>query len=160
MRVVVAQRSDPHDTGVRRLPLDTLLEEADVVVVACSPDAGHAASLDEGRLALLKPSALLVNIARGPIVDQPRSPLRCARVDSPSISDVFEHEPVDPGDPILSAPGLVGAPPRCTGTSSSGAASVSGAIVRRRVRPCPVDVANPEAEVPAVPGQAHRGGTR
>ncbi len=148
LRVVVAQRSDPHDAGVEHLPLDTLLEEADVVVVACplTPDTHHL--LDEGRLALLKPSALLVNIARGPIVDQAAlaAALREGRLAGAGL-DVFEHEPVDPGDPILSAPGLVGAPHalgywdelfrRCV-------ADVCGAIVDVACGRVPVDVANPE----------------
>lgn len=111
LRVLVAQRSDPRDPGVEHVPLDTLLEEADVVVVACplTPETHHL--LDARRLALMKPTGLLVNVARGPVVDQVAlaEALGEGRLAGAGL-DVFEQEPVDPADPILTAPGFVGAP--------------------------------------------------
>jgi phosphoglycerate dehydrogenase-like enzyme len=109
--VLVAQRSDPRDPDVEHVPLDTLLEEADVVVVACplTPETHHL--LDARRLALMKPTGLLVNVARGPVVDQAAlvEALGEGRLAGAGL-DVFEQEPVDPADPILTAPGFVGAP--------------------------------------------------
>ena len=148
LRVLVAQRSDPRDTGVEHVPLDVLLEEADVLVVACPLTAETRHLLDAGRLALMKPSALLVNVARGPVVDQAAlaEALREGRLGGDGL-DVFEQEPVDPGDPILSAPGLVGAPHalgywdelfrRCV-------ADACGAILDVAAGRTPRDVANPE----------------
>jgi phosphoglycerate dehydrogenase-like enzyme len=111
LRVLVAQRSDPRDPGVEHVPVDALLEEADVVIVACplTPETHHL--LDARRLALMKPTAVLVNIARGPVVDQAAltEALREGRLGGAGL-DVFEQEPVDPADPILTAPGFVGAP--------------------------------------------------
>jgi phosphoglycerate dehydrogenase-like enzyme len=111
MRVLVAQRSDPRDPDVEHVVLDTLLEESDVVVVACplTPETHHL--LDARRLALMKSAALLVNVARGPVVDQVAlaEALQEGRLGGAGL-DVFEHEPVDPADPILTAPGFVGAP--------------------------------------------------
>jgi hypothetical protein len=51
------------------VPLDELLGEADVVVVAC-PLTDETRGLDRRRLGLMKPTAFLVNVARGAIVDQ------------------------------------------------------------------------------------------
>jgi phosphoglycerate dehydrogenase-like enzyme len=111
LRVLVAQRSDPRDPGVEHVPVDALLEEADVVIVACplTPETHHL--LDARRLALMKPTAVLVNIARGPVVHQAAltEALREGRLGGAGL-DVFEQEPVDPADPILTAPGFVGAP--------------------------------------------------
>ncbi len=111
LRVLVAQRSDPHDADVEHVLLDTLLEEADVVVVACplTPETHHL--LDARRLALMKSTAVLVNVARGPIVDQAAlaDALQEGRLAGAAL-DVFEQEPIDPADPILTAPGFVGAP--------------------------------------------------
>ncbi len=50
--------------------LDVLLPEADFVVVACALDDGTRGLLDARRLALLKPHAVVVNVARGPIVEE------------------------------------------------------------------------------------------
>jgi D-3-phosphoglycerate dehydrogenase len=111
LRVLVAQRSDPADPDVEHVSLEVLLEQADVVVVACAltPETHHL--LDAGKIARMKPTALLVNIARGAIVDQAAlaNALQEGRLTGAGL-DVFEQEPIDPADPILSAPGFVGAP--------------------------------------------------
>jgi phosphoglycerate dehydrogenase-like enzyme len=111
LRVLVAQRTEPGDPDVSRVPLDELLAESDVVVLAVplTPETRHL--LDARRLALLQPHALLVNVARGPVVDQAAlaAALREGRLGGAGL-DVFEQEPVDPDDPILTSPGLVGAP--------------------------------------------------
>ncbi|HSI96759.1 MAG TPA: NAD(P)-dependent oxidoreductase, partial [Gaiellaceae bacterium] len=105
------QRSDPRDPDVEHVPLDTLLQQADVIVVTCplTPETHHL--LDERRLGLSKASALLVNVSRGPIVDQQAltAALAEGRLAGAGL-DVFEQEPVDVADPILTAPGFVGAP--------------------------------------------------
>jgi len=111
LRVLVAQRSDPRDPDVAHVALDTLLAESDVVVIACplTPETRHL--IDRDRLALMKPTAALVNIARGPIVDQVAlaGALHAGRLGGAGL-DVFEVEPVDGGDPILTAPNVVAAP--------------------------------------------------
>jgi phosphoglycerate dehydrogenase-like enzyme len=111
LRVLVAQRSDPRDPDVEHVPVDILLEEADVVVVAAAltPETHHL--LDAEGIARMKPTALLVNVSRGPIVDQAAlaKALREGRLAGAGL-DVFDPEPVDPADPILTAQGFVGAP--------------------------------------------------
>jgi phosphoglycerate dehydrogenase-like enzyme len=111
LRVLVAQRSDPADPAVEHVPLEVLLEQADVVVIAAAltPETHHL--LDADRIGRMKPSAFLVNVSRGPIVDQAalEAALQEGRLAGAGL-DVFEQEPVDPADPILTAPGFVGAP--------------------------------------------------
>ncbi len=111
MRVLVTTRSDPDDESVVRVPLETLLEEADVVVLACplTPETHHL--LDAPRLALMKPGAYLVNVARGAVVDQIAlgAALREGRLAGAGL-DVFEPEPVAGDDPILALENVVGAP--------------------------------------------------
>ena len=111
LRVLVAQRSDPADPAVEHVPLEVLLEQADVVVIAAAltPETHHL--LDADRIGRMKPSAFLVNVSRGPIVDQAAlaAALQEGRLAGAGL-DVFEQEPVDPDDPILTAPGFVGAP--------------------------------------------------
>lgn len=148
LRVLVAQRSDPRDPDVEHVRLDTLLEQADVVVIACAltPETRHL--LDVRRLALMKEAALLVNVSRGQIVDQSAlaDALARGRLAGAGL-DVFEQEPVDPADPILTAPGFVGAPHalgywdelfrRCVDDACS-------AIIDVAVGRVPRDVANAE----------------
>jgi phosphoglycerate dehydrogenase-like enzyme len=55
--------------GVERLDLETLLREADVVTLHCNLTAETRGLIDRRRLALLKPTAVLVNTARGAVVD-------------------------------------------------------------------------------------------
>jgi phosphoglycerate dehydrogenase-like enzyme len=115
MRVLVTTRTLSDDeaaaAGVARAELDVLLRESDVVVVACPLTSQTRGLLDERRLGLLKPSAVLVNVARGPIVDQSAlaRALREGRLAGAGL-DVFEREPVDADDPLLGLPNLVAAP--------------------------------------------------
>jgi D-3-phosphoglycerate dehydrogenase len=111
MRVAVTQRTPVDEPGVTYLPLDTLLAEADVVVVACPLTDETRGMLDARRLALMKPTAFLVNVARGAIVDQAAlvSALRDGRLAGAGL-DVVDPEPLPADDPLLELPNVVGAP--------------------------------------------------
>jgi phosphoglycerate dehydrogenase-like enzyme len=111
MRVLVSQRSDPGDPEVEHVPLETLLATSDVVVISCPLTPATRHLIDRERLALMKPTAVLVNIARGPIVDQAAlaEALHAGRLGGAGL-DVFETEPVADDDPILTAPNVVAAP--------------------------------------------------
>jgi D-3-phosphoglycerate dehydrogenase len=85
-----------------RLALDELLATADIVSlhVALTPATRHL--LDRSRLALLKPGALLVNTARGRVVDQDAliEALREGRIGG-FASDVLDPEPPAADDPLI-----------------------------------------------------------
>lgn len=106
MRVVAfdpyAQPSGAAELGASLVSLDDLLRAADFVCVTCAltPETRHL--LNAERLALLTPTAYLINVARGPIVDQAALTecLRERRIAGAGL-DVFEQEPVDPNEPIL-----------------------------------------------------------
>jgi phosphoglycerate dehydrogenase-like enzyme len=82
--------------------LETLLGSADFACITCAltPQTRHLINAE--RLALMKPTAYLINVARGPIVDQAAltEALRDRRIQGAGL-DVFEEEPVSPDDPIL-----------------------------------------------------------
>lgn len=99
---------DPHISdeqakavGVTRVSLDELLQTADFVVItaALTPATHHLIKAEQ--LALMKPSAYLVNIARGPIVDQVAltEALASNRIAGAGL-DVFEVEPLPADDPL------------------------------------------------------------
>lgn len=80
--------------GARHVPLDTLLRESDFVSlhVPLKPDTRHLIGAPE--LALMKPTAILVNTTRGPVVDEAAlaDALRDGRILAAGL-DVFEKEP-------------------------------------------------------------------
>jgi phosphoglycerate dehydrogenase-like enzyme len=110
-RVLVTQRTPVAEEGVMHVPLEELLREADFVVVACPLTDATRGLLDRDRLALMKPTAFLVNVARGAIVDQAAlvEALSDERLAGAGL-DVVDPEPIPAGDPLLSLPNVVGAP--------------------------------------------------
>jgi D-3-phosphoglycerate dehydrogenase len=91
--------------------LDTLLAEADYVVILCALTDETRGMIDESKLAKMKPTAFLINTARGPIVDQ--SALHDALVERRIRGaglDVFAQEPADPDDPLLQLDNVIVTP--------------------------------------------------
>jgi glyoxylate reductase len=91
--------------------LEELLERSDFVSLhsPLTPDTHHL--IDTAALARMKPTAVLINTARGPIVDH--DALRQALVDGEiagAALDVTDPEPLPVGDPLLSAPNLIVTP--------------------------------------------------
>ncbi len=111
MNVLVTQRTAVAGRGVSYVSLETLLAEADVVVVACPLTGETRGLLDARRMALMKPTAFLVNVARGAIIDQHAlvEALRDGRLAGAGV-DVVDPEPLPADDPLLELPNVVGAP--------------------------------------------------
>jgi len=99
------------DCGVELLGLEALLERSDFVCICCAltPDTHHL--LNSERLARMKPTAFLINVARGPIVDQSEltEALRERRIAGAAL-DVFEKEPIDRDDPLLKLDNVILSP--------------------------------------------------
>ncbi len=89
-------------------PLDELLATADVVSLHVPLTPETDGLLSRERLALMKRGAVLVNTARGGLVDQSAliDALRSGHLRAAAL-DVFAHEPVDPSDPVLALPNVV-----------------------------------------------------
>jgi phosphoglycerate dehydrogenase-like enzyme len=147
MDVLVTQRRPVAEEGVRHVPLDTLLAESDVVVVACPLTEETRGMLDARRLALMKPTAFLVNVARGAIVDQGAlvDALHEQRLAGAGV-DVVDPEPLPKDDPLLELPNVVGAPHSLGYTDQlvrDCVASASAALVAVAAGRVPCDLANP-----------------
>jgi len=95
----------------RPVTLDALLEIADYVVITAplTPETHHL--IGEPQLALMKPSAYLVNIARGPLVDEAALllALQEGRIAGAGL-DVWEQEPLHPDNPLLALDNVIGTP--------------------------------------------------
>jgi phosphoglycerate dehydrogenase-like enzyme len=96
------------ELGVRFVALDELLERADVVSLHVKLTDRSRGLIGARELALMKPGALLVNTARGPIVDTAAliDALRAGRLGGAAL-DVFDTEPVPAGHPLLACEQVV-----------------------------------------------------
>jgi glycerate dehydrogenase len=101
MQLLIAQRPDgPSQQG--RLPLQELLPQVDVLSLHCPLSAQTRNLIGVKELALMKPDALLINTARGGIVDEHAlaEALRAGRLGGAGI-DVLETEPPVADSPLL-----------------------------------------------------------
>ena len=106
-----ATEAHARSLSVELTDLDTLLRESDIVCLNCplTPQTRHL--IDARAIGLMKPTAYLVNTARGPVVDEPA--LYRALVEqriAGAALDVFEQEPVAPDNPILGLDNVIVTP--------------------------------------------------
>ena len=101
MRVEIAARPGTRPSAERRA-LDELLPTADVVSLHCPLTEATQDLIDAHALARMKPDALLINTARGAIVDAAAlaDALRAGRIGGAGIDVLTQEPPVD-GDPLL-----------------------------------------------------------
>ncbi len=88
-----------------------LLEESDFLVVTAPETPGTEGALDAAALARMKPTAVLVNLSRGRIVDEAAlvAALREGRLRGAGL-DVYATEPLPPGHPFWTLPNVVMTP--------------------------------------------------
>ena len=99
---------EPLPSGVTRVELDELLRTSDVVCVLASLNAETRGMLDLDRLRLMKPDAVLINTARGGIVDE--TALVQIAHERPSFKialDTFAEEPLPPQSPLRGLPNAI-----------------------------------------------------
>ena len=107
--------------GITYLPLYPLLEQSDVVILHCPLTDKSRNLIDKQALAHMKSSAILINTARGPVVDSQAlaDALNEGRVAGAGI-DVFEMEPPVPSDhPLLSCKNILLSPHMAFSTAES-----------------------------------------
>ncbi len=99
------------DLGVQLVELDDVFRQADIVSVNCPLSESTRGLVNADRLALMKPTAYLVNTARGPIVDQAAltKVLQHRRIAGAGL-DVFAEEPSSAEDLLFKLDNVVVAP--------------------------------------------------
>lgn len=114
LRVARRAREGVHDLSA----LPDLLPRADVVVILLPVTPETRGLVDAGFLAAMRDGALLVNVARGTIVDQQSllAEVRAGRLRA--ALDVTDPEPLPPGSPLWTAPGVLVTPHVGGGTAA------------------------------------------
>jgi len=107
MRVAAytSKRAEDLPSGIAKLTIDELLQSADVVSLHCplTPDTRHL--INSHTLQLMKPSAVLINTGRGPLVnDQDVAEALKANRLRAYCADVLSDEPPKADNPLLSCP--------------------------------------------------------
>jgi phosphoglycerate dehydrogenase-like enzyme len=109
MRVVAWQRTpDSAADDVPRLGLEELLSSSDIVSIHLQLSEESRGLLDAQKLALMKPGSILINTARGAIVDEPAlvAALRSGPLSAAGL-DVFAQEPLPADSPLRSLHNVV-----------------------------------------------------
>ncbi|MBX3066086.1 MAG: C-terminal binding protein [Anaerolineae bacterium] len=97
--------------GIQKASLEELLSEADYVAVHCPLNEETRGLISTTQFGLMKPTAFLINMARGPIVDQPAlyTALTNRQIAGAAL-DVLTIEPPDPNDPLLKLDNVIFSP--------------------------------------------------
>jgi D-3-phosphoglycerate dehydrogenase len=88
-------------TGIQMVDLPTLLREADFISTNCDLNPTSYHLINDETLAQVKPTAIVINTARGPIVDEQAliRALQAGKIAGAAL-DVFEHEPLPEDSPL------------------------------------------------------------
>ena len=105
---VVGRDDLESELGVRRVELDTLLRESDIITLHTPLTSQTRGLISKRAFGLMKEGIYIVNTARGRVIDQPAliEALRSGKVAGAAL-DVFEEEPLDPSDPLTSMDNVI-----------------------------------------------------
>lgn len=136
MRVLAVSRQRPHDlpNGVQARSLDEVVAQADVLSLHCPLQPATRGLIDAARLAQMKPSAILINTARGALIveEDLAAALRSGTIAGAAL-DVLSTEPPPPAHPLLHAPNCILTPHIAWATREARARLLETAVANLRL---------------------------
>jgi phosphoglycerate dehydrogenase-like enzyme len=143
-----AEPADARSVGVQLTSLDELMRESDFVSLHCRLTADTRRMIGADQLALMKPTAFFINVARGELVDQRSlvAALRDGRIAGAGL-DVFEVEPLPWDDPLIALDNVILTPHWLASTRDvwqATAKAMSEGMLRAARGERPENVVNPE----------------
>ncbi|RUW10909.1 MULTISPECIES: hydroxyacid dehydrogenase [unclassified Mesorhizobium] len=149
LKVVATTRSlRPAPERVGFLSIDALVEQSEIIVLCCPLTEETRGLISRERIARMKPNALLINVSRGPVVDDEAliEALRKGRIGGAAL-DVFATQPLPPSHPYFSFDNVIITPHMAGITEESmmrmgvGAANEALLVLADKL---PVNLRNPE----------------
>ena len=122
------------ERGAAKVDFETLCRESDNISIHCpyTPETHHM--FNESIFTIMKPSAFLINPARGPIIDEAAliAALEKGQIAGAGL-DVFENEPVSEDSPLLRLPNVI-ATPHCAWYSEQAIDALQRSVAEEAVR--------------------------
>ncbi|MDX8530723.1 hydroxyacid dehydrogenase [Mesorhizobium sp. VK25A] len=149
LNVVATTRSlRPAPERVGFLSIDALVEQSDIIVLCCPLTEETRGLISRERIARMKPNALLINVSRGPVVDDEAliEALQKGRIGGAAL-DVFSTQPLPPNHPYFGFDNVIVTPHMAGITEESmmrmgvGAANEALLVLAGKL---PVNLRNPE----------------
>jgi glycerate dehydrogenase len=104
MKVIFSNSSGKEEKGFDRTDLDTLFSASDVISLHCPLTPANNAFINKKLLSIMKPSSLLINTARGQLInEQDLADALNNNIITGAALDVLSVEPPDRNNPLLSA---------------------------------------------------------
>lgn len=144
------RRPETLPAGVEALSLDDLVAASDILVLCCPLTDATRGAISAARIAMMKPGAVLINVARGPIVDTEAliAALQSHRIAGAAL-DVFDTQPLPATSPLWALENVILTPHMAGITSDSMLRMGNGAAdetLRVLGGHMPVNFCNPEVE--------------
>ena len=149
LNVVATTRSmQPAPDKVGFLSIDALVEQSDIIVLCCPLTPETRGLISRERIARMKPNALLINVSRGPVIDDDAliEALREGRIGGAAL-DVFSTQPLPLGHPyfgfdnVIITPHMAGITEESMMRMGVGAAGEALLVLAGKL---PVNLRNPE----------------
>lgn len=118
--ITLTRRPESLPSGVRSATKAELFSQSDVIVVCCPLNEETRGLVDESSISMMKSDAILINIARGPVVDTQAviSALRAGRIAGAAM-DVHDQQPLSGQEAVFDCPNLLLTPHIASITASS-----------------------------------------